>query len=71
MDLYSNMSGDSGVYAYDSGSDFITVFFTSGKQYTYTYKSAGTSNVEQMKNLARAGSGLNSFINKNCKNDYE
>ena len=71
MEVYSNMSGDSGIYAYDSGSDFITVFFTSGKQYTYTYESAGTSNVEQMKNLARAGSGLNSFIINNCKDDYE
>jgi hypothetical protein len=71
MELYSNTSGDSSVYAYDTGSDFITVYFTNGKQYTYSYKSAGVSNVEQMKNLARAGSGLNSFIMKNCKNNYE
>jgi hypothetical protein len=71
MDLYQNISGDSSIYAYDTGSDFITVYFINGNQYTYSYKSAGTSNVEQMKNLARAGSGLNSFIIKNCKKDYE
>ena len=39
--------------------------------YTYSYKSAGVENVEQMKKLARQGYGLNSFINKNVKYDYE
>ena len=71
MELYQNISGDSGIYAYDTGSDFITVYFINGKQYTYSYRSAGTGNVEQMKNLAHTGSGLNGFIIKNCKEDYE
>jgi hypothetical protein len=70
---YKNLGGDSGVVSYQNGHDRITVVFESGTDhhYLYTYASAGLSNIEQMKSLATQGQGLNSFINRNVKHDYE
>ena len=48
----------------------ITVGFNDGSQYLYTDASAGTSNIEQMKNLAQRGEGLNSFIMKHVRKGY-
>lgn len=70
MTHYKNLGGDSGVAAYESGTDFIKVQFHDGSVYLYTYQSAGSSNIEQMKDLAIAGMGLNSFINKHVKYKY-
>lgn len=71
MELYTNHSGRSGIYGYDIGEDFITIYFSKGTEYKWTYDSAGEGNVNEMKQLARSGSGLNGFINNNCKDDYE
>lgn len=71
MQMYANHSGRSGIYGYESGDDFIEILFTKGNQYKWTYDSAGEDNVEEMKTLAQSGEGLNSFINNNCKDDYE
>ena len=72
MNLYSNRNGDSGVSAYEIGTDFIRVQFNTGKIYSYSYNGgAGASNVEQMKILARRGAGLNSYINTNVKFKYD
>ena len=65
MQRYLNIDGDSNVYAYELGDDQIAVQFRDGTVYTYTYASAGRDNVEQMKSLAAAGTGLNSFIRSN------
>ncbi|MCX3264206.1 hypothetical protein [Pedobacter agri] len=70
MERYLNHSGSSGVAAYQIGEDYIWVQFTSGSIYEYTYSSAGTRNIEEMKSLANSGSGLNSFIMKNVRNKY-
>ncbi len=68
MILYMNLGGNSNVYAYDIGSNYINVQFKgTAKIYSYSYQSAGATNVETMKRLAQSGSGLNSFINKNVK----
>jgi hypothetical protein len=67
MKVYRDLNGDSGVTAYDYGSDWIHVQFKSGSVYEYTYASAGQINIEQMKRLADSGDGLNSFINKNVR----
>jgi len=45
----------------------ISVKFSDGSVYHYSYVSAGQSNVEQMKKLAHQGEGLNSFINTHVK----
>ncbi|MBA8736078.1 hypothetical protein [Chromobacterium violaceum] len=64
---YKNLGGDSGVSAYDIEADQIVVQFTSGKIYKYSYASAGYSNIEEMKRLAYAGCGLNSFIQRHVR----
>src|SRR5258706_15744078 len=63
MERYANRSGDSGITDYEVGPDFVRVRFSDGSVYRYTNESAGSTNIEQMKQLARGGQGLNSFIN--------
>jgi hypothetical protein len=70
MERYRNLGGDSGVIAYEIGSDFIRVQFSDGSVYLYTYASAGSHNIEHMKQLARHGRGLNSFIMRNVRKAY-
>jgi hypothetical protein len=70
MTHYKNLGGDSGVAAYEIGADFIKVQFHDGSVYLYTYRSAGSGSIEQMKDLASAGMGLNSFINTHVKYKY-
>lgn len=67
---YSNNGGKSGIIAYAIGTGSITVQFSTGWYYEYTYNSAGESAIETMKSLAESGSGLNSFIMRNVKNNY-
>lgn len=70
MQLYANLNGNSGVYGYEIGIDYIKVQFKDGHIYTYTYLSAGRDKVEAMKVLAESGNGLNSFINKYARKLY-
>jgi hypothetical protein len=70
MKTYLNRGGNSNVKTYIYGEDYITVQFSTGNPYTYSYASAGSDKVEHMKNLADAGVGLNSFINTKARNDY-
>lgn len=72
MERYRNSGGDSGVSAYEIGSDYITVKFSgTARIYRYSYRKAGLNHVETMKQLAQSGSGLNSYINKHVKNLYD
>ncbi len=73
MQPYLNLSGDSGVEAYEIGDTFIIVRFREGKErtYKYTYTSAGAEHVETMKRLAKAGRGLNSYIGLYVKQGYD
>ena len=72
MEIYRNLGDDSGVDSYEIGNDYITVKFTKTyRTYTYSYAKAGENNVEEMKNLAINGSGLNAFINKYVRNLYD
>ena len=70
MKRYKNLSGGSGIMAYESGPDFTRVRFSSGSVYLYTYDSADPDDIEQMKELASKGEGLNSFINEIVRYDY-
>ncbi len=72
METYSDSGGNSGISAYEIGADYISVQFSNtGKVYTYSYGRAGKGHVDQMKFLARSGSGLNSYIMKNVKSLYD
>jgi len=70
MEIYKNLGGDSGVRAYEIGTDSIKVQFSDGSVYLYTYQSAGANNIEHMKGMAIAGIGLNSFIKRNVNKAY-
>ena len=70
MQPYNNLSGNSGIIAYAIGDDYIDVQFHSGVTYRYSYVSTGMERVEQMKQLAVQGQGLNSFISRFVKTDY-
>lgn len=70
MTQYSNKGGDSGVLAYEISDSKISVKFSDGSIYHYSYASAGQGNVEKMKKLAQQGEGLNSFINTHVRFKY-
>jgi len=71
VEIYKDIDGDSGVWAYEIGADFIRVQFSTGAVYLYTYTSAGVHVIERMKQLARNGDGLNAFINTTVRKAYE
>lgn len=71
MQIYKNLGGNSNIRAYSIGEDFIDVQFNGGALYRYSYLSAGREKVEQMKRLAIQGVGLNSFIMRYARKDYE
>ena len=71
MEQYKNVNGNSNVKAFSCGTNYIDVQFRGGTIYRYSYKSAGDLKVEQMKRLAVQGRGLNSYIMRNAKKEYE
>lgn len=70
MVRYKNLSGNSGVVAYETGHDSIAVEFEDGAIYRYTYRSAGRLTMEKMKSLAEAGRGLSTFIARHVRKAY-
>lgn len=68
---YANLNGNSDVLSFEIGSDYIDATFGDYSTYRYSYSSAGIFNVEEMKRLAYRGYGLNGYIMRNCKYDYE
>jgi hypothetical protein len=64
MKTYENAGEDSTIVAFDIGDDSITVKYMDGSVYLFTYRSAGSMNVEQMKKYANFGHGLNGFIRR-------
>lgn len=72
MKMYKNLGGNSNIKCYEIGDDYIAViFFGTPKIYRYTYASAGNYHVENMKELAERGIGLNSYIMNNTRFLYE
>jgi D-serine deaminase-like pyridoxal phosphate-dependent protein len=69
MKAYKNLSGTSGVIAYEIGEGSITIQFNT-QTYLYTNQSAGAANIQRMHALAEAGRGLGGFINTSVKNSY-
>lgn len=59
---YRNRSGRSGVSAYAIGRDFILIEFGGGHVYRYDYAHTGRGHVEAMKQLARRGKGLATYV---------
>lgn len=72
MECYMNLNGNSNVQFFSIGQEHIDVRFRNGGMtYRYTYQSAGKANVETMKELARQGFGLNSYIDRYVYTGYE
>jgi hypothetical protein len=70
MKRYLHRGGESGVAAYETGPRSITIRFTDGKIYRYTYAKTGAHHVETMKRLAAEGKGLATYINQHVRGDY-
>lgn len=71
MVAYHSTGGkSSGVDAFETSTDSITVKFKNGTKYLYTYSSAGKTTIELMKSLAQANHGLSTFISQN-KPEYQ
>lgn len=72
MKPYKNLGGNSSIVAYDYDTAAIYVQFKGGTVYKYTAEKVGEANFQKMKQLADAGQGLCSFINRNeqVRNGY-
>jgi macrodomain Ter protein organizer (MatP/YcbG family) len=71
MQQYKTASHDTGVIAYETCKDSISIKFRDGSVYVYTNKSAGRAAVAEMKSLAKKGVGLTTFINQHVREHYE
>lgn len=71
MKRYKNTEGSSGVTAYETGKESITVTFQPGHIYLYTYASTGKKVVDHMKVLAEKGKGLSTYISQKVRDKYE
>jgi hypothetical protein len=67
---YRNLSGDSGVIAYEIADRAIVVMFRNGSTYVYDFDSTGKADVERMKALAVAGKGLATYISTSVGDRY-
>jgi len=68
---YKNSAGNSGVRAYEIGTDRISIRFIDGTTYIYTNKSAGAVAIRHMKELAKSGRGLSTYISTVVREKYE
>lgn len=70
MPRYRDLSGESGVVAYETTPDAILVGFKDGKVYLYNYAVPGRQDVEEMKRLAARGRGLSTYIAQMVRDRY-
>ncbi|WP_263261735.1 hypothetical protein [Pseudomonas sp. RIT-PI-S] len=72
MQRYGNLSGHSGVVAYELGEGSITIKFAGDGSPCYLYNAdrPGPEAVEEMQRLARAGKGLATYISRHVGDKY-
>jgi hypothetical protein len=70
MKKYLNKSEKSGIEYYVIGSNYIKVWFCTGKSYLYNYIKPGKEHVEKMKMLALEGIGLSTYISQHVGDNY-
>ncbi len=70
MQRYRNLSGNSGVVAYELSEGRIVVQFVDGWKYEYTSRSAGAATIARMHRLAESGRGLSGFIATHVRDGY-
>jgi len=70
MERYQNRGGNSGIIAFMTEDDSITVKFKDGWHYIYNSIRPGMAEVDRMKAMAKAGSGLHAYINRKIRNNH-
>jgi hypothetical protein len=70
MQPYRDLSGNSGVDSYESGDDWIKIRFRRGDAYVYDHATTGAHHVEHMKELAKLGRGLSTYISQHVRDAY-
>lgn len=70
MKAYQNLSGNSGIKAYEILPEAIQIEFTDGSIYRYDYNIPGQREVRIMKALAQKGIGLTTFINQEIRENF-
>ena len=71
MEKY-NGGENSGVFAYEILDDAVILQFTNDNFfYLYDYTKPGKVHVETMIELAKAGKGLTTYVNKNVRVNYK
>ena len=71
MKKYGNLGHDSGIAGYEIGPEALIIQFKDGNVYTYSNNKAGKQHVDHMKDLARLGKGLNTYLNKYVKDRHD
>ena len=71
MPRYRNLSGHSGVIAFETTSDSITLTFVNGDRYLYTSARPGRDVVDRMTAFAKAGRGLSTYVSQHVRDDFE
>ncbi len=70
MERYRNQNGNSGVTFFKILPDAIVVQFKNQSTYLYNTMMPGSDHVENMKQLARSGKGLATYISKYVRDKY-
>jgi len=72
MERYKGQdSHHSGVRAYEPLPDGIILQFQDYRKYLYDNDKPGKQHVEEMKRLAKAGSGLTTYVNQHVRDNYK
>ena len=70
MHRYKTADKNTGVIAYETGADSISIKFRDGSVYLYTSASTGANAIAAMKQLAAKGEGLTTYINQHVREKY-
>lgn len=60
-----------GVRAYEMLPDGIILEFQDHSKYLYNYEKPGKHHVEEMKRLAKTGSGLTTYVNQHVRENFK
>jgi hypothetical protein len=71
MEHYQNKSGKSPITKFLIEDEKITVWYDDDTSYSYSYARAGQPIVEKIKELARSGEGLATYISQQAKFLYD
>jgi hypothetical protein len=67
---YRTVRGASGVVAYAVVDDAMHIQFRNGEVYVYTPAATGRLHLKVMKQLARAGAGLSTYVSRQVKDRF-